>query len=138
MTQSFQGRCYCGAFSVSAKAQPVAKSYCHCTDCKRWTGSPLPAFVAFRTEDFKSEPALGQPFELVEGVKRWNCGTCGSPLAASFDYLPDQIYIPLGLFDQAESLQPEIHSHSYSELSWLHLNDGLERIPDTAREKLNK
>ena len=70
------------------------------------------------------------------GVRRWNCATCGAPLGAAFDYLQGQIYLPLGIIDQADALEPVLHSHHAARLPWLHLADDLPRSDGTARADL--
>ncbi|MEL6765720.1 MAG: GFA family protein [Pseudomonadota bacterium] len=130
------GRCYCGATTLSADASPFIVSYCHCEDCRRWTGAPLPAFVALPMGALKLTPEP-EPFSAVPGVKRWVCGVCGSPMAAHFDYLPDQIYVPIGVVDQAATLAPELHSHAHATLPWLHVADDLPRHSGSARDALN-
>jgi len=74
----------------------------------------------------------------VEGVHRWICTECGSPLMASFDYIPDQIFVPLGVLDDPEAFPPQIHCHTSSKLSWLHLSDDLPREAASARGDLRK
>ncbi|EBA08268.1 GFA family protein [Sagittula stellata] len=82
------GRCYCGALCISATEDPLTVAYCHCADCRRWTGSPLPAFAGIA--DAAVSLPKTDPLELSPGVQRWACGRCGSPLAARFAYLPGQ------------------------------------------------
>lgn len=129
-------RCYCGASRLEAN-DPLTVAYCHCADCKRWTGGPVGAFAAFAPDDLTIAPAWCLPVSLVEGVERWNCPKCHSPLAARFAYLPDQIYVPLGLFEDAEKLPPQIHCHGDSQISWLHLTDDLPRTGGSGRAALN-
>jgi len=57
-------------------------------------------------------------------------------LAACFDYLPGQVYIPIGILDQADHLAPKIHCHDDARLKWLHISDDLPRTGDTARAEL--
>ncbi|MEM9761172.1 MAG: GFA family protein [Pseudomonadota bacterium] len=130
------GRCYCGATTLTADASPLVVSYCHCEDCRRWTGAPLPAFVALPEGALTLTPEP-HPFSAVPGVKRWFCPRCGSPLAARFDYLPGQVYVPLGVVDQAAALAPELHSHADAALPWLHVADDLPRHSGSARDALN-
>jgi len=111
-------------------------AFCHCNDCQRWTGSPAPAFAAFDPADLTVEPALGSPVITNAGVERWNCAQCSSPLAATFDYIPNQLYVPLGLIDQADELPAEIHCFSEKQLPWLHIEDDAIRGTGTARENL--
>ena len=130
------GRCYCGEISFSSTRPPITVAFCHCKDCRRWTGSPAPAFAAFAPDAIKANPALGTPVVTNPGVARWNCTKCCSPLAATFDYIPDQIYVPLGLIDQADQLPAEIHCHSQQQLDWLHIEDEAIRGTGTARDEL--
>ncbi|MCV6583962.1 MAG: GFA family protein [Marinibacterium sp.] len=116
---------------------PQSVAYCHCSDCRRWTGAPVGAFVAVAPAQLRVSPPLGAPFSAVPGVDRWRCDRCGSPIAARFDYLPDQIYLPIGVMDQADALPPALHCHSASQLSWLHLTDGLPRNDGSGRDMLN-
>ena len=127
-----RGRCYCGHVSIEARAvQTVA--YCHCEDCKRWTGAPLPAFAAVSRDGLTCTPDLGEGRSFAPGVQRWNCPDCGSPLAATFDYLPGQTYIPLGLFDGLDALGPAVHCHADKQAAWLHISDDLPRRAGSAR-----
>jgi hypothetical protein len=131
--KDFSARCYCGACSLSITAPPQAVTYCHCVDCKRWTGAPAPAFAGF---DAQAIEGLGTARSHSPGVARWNCDDCGSPIAARFDYLPDQIYVPLGIIDQADSLPPSLHCHDAKRLAWLHPDD-LPRDAGSGRARLN-
>lgn len=131
------GRCYCGATLLSASKPPMIVSYCHCVDCRRWTGGPVAGFAAFAPDDLTITPALGAGRQHNPGVTRWNCGSCGSPIAAQFDYLPGQLYVSIGLLDQADLLKPQLHSHADQRLNWLDINDHLPRLHGSARDDLN-
>ncbi|WP_291731245.1 GFA family protein [Leisingera sp. F5] len=131
------GRCYCGAIRLKFSARPQTVAYCHCSDCRRWTGGPVGAFAAFDEADLRAEPGLGPAFSSQPGVSRWTCKDCGSPLAAAFGYLPGQIYVPVGILDQADELAPDIHCHERSRLPWLHFTDDLPRAEGSGRDALN-
>ncbi len=75
--------------------------------------------------------------EANPGVKRTFCSSCGSPLTGRYDYLPDQVYVPVGLLDQANEFPPSVHAHEGGRLKWLHIDDDLERLGTSARETLN-
>ena len=131
------GRCYCGATTIAAPGAPDIVTYCHCSDCKRWTGAPLPAFAAFAEGAVAFTPARGPMVSFAPGVERWFCRACGSPLAARFDYLPGQIYVPLGLIDQLDDLPPQGHAHFAARAAWLHVSDDATRDAGSARTRLN-
>ncbi|MDU8944568.1 GFA family protein [Ovoidimarina sediminis] len=130
------GRCYCGSVSVSADTAPRTVAYCHCADCRRLTGAPVAAFAAFLKGALRLAPEPAPAQQVTKGVKRCFCPDYGSPLAATFDYLPGQVYVPLGLLDQADDLQPDEHCHDAARLSWLHIADDRPRSQGSARGRL--
>jgi len=137
---AYAGRCYCGAVHVSAKAAPQTVALCHCEDCRRATGAPVGAFAAFAESDVDLRGTGASEIRtanVTPGATRLFCGVCGSPIAASYDYLPEQIYIPLGILDQAGDLAPEVHAHCDDRLPWLHIDDTAERFPASSRAALN-
>lgn len=95
----------------------------------------MAVFAAFAADDLGITPDPG-PVSANPGVERWFCRKCGSPLAARFAYLPDQIYVPIGILDQADNMAPELHCHADSRLPWLHIDDDLERNGASGRASL--
>lgn len=130
------GRCYCGSVRLQADAPPEAVCYCHCEDCRRVTGAPVAAFACFPADAVKVEPDPGRR-SAVPGVHRRFCTDCGSPLTAEFEYLPGQVYVPVGVMDDASALAPELHAHADRCLSWLHIADDLPRSNGSARTELS-
>ncbi|MGI9408847.1 MAG: GFA family protein [Hyphomicrobiaceae bacterium] len=131
------GRCYCGATTIAATQAPTIVAYCHCVDCRRVTGAPVAAFAAFDETAVRFSPTEGQQVSVNAGATRTFCPQCGSPLAGRYDYLPGQIYIALGILDQANDLAPNLHAHEGQRLTWLHIDDDLERIASTSRACLS-
>ncbi|MGH1423164.1 MAG: GFA family protein [Pseudooceanicola sp.] len=123
--------------SLRISGHPLAVAYCHCIDCRRWTGAPVAAFAAVTPDAVRSVPDLGVGSSVSPGVRRWNCADCGSPLACTFDYLPDQVYVPVGIIDQAAELAPQTHSYEDARLPWLHIQDDLPRADGSGRAMLN-
>jgi hypothetical protein len=58
MTATMTGRCLCGhvAYEIVGPVGPA--TYCHCTDCRRCTGSALGVGVQSRVDP--SLPAFGR------------------------------------------------------------------------------
>lgn len=131
------GRCYCGVTTFTTTEEPQTVAYCHCDDCRRATGGPVAAFAALDERAVKFSPDEGRKVAVNPGVTRTFCADCGSSLTGRYDYLPGQVYISLGVIDQANDLAPRVHSHELERLSWLHIDDDLERVAQTARSKLN-
>lgn len=133
----FTGRCYCGAKTISVSAPPVTVAYCHCSDCRRMTGAPVAAFAAFAEGTVAVSPDEGRRVSLSPGVTRSFCEHCGSSLTGRYDYLPRQVYLAVGLFDQINELVPQVHAHHDSKVEWLHLEDQVARAEGSARTNLN-
>lgn len=43
----------------------------------------------------------------------------------TYDYLPNMVYVSLGVLNDAENLAPVTHAHFGSKYSWLHISDDL-------------
>jgi len=130
------GRCYCGATTIRAAQMPREIAYCHCTDCRRVTGAPVAAFAAFDEAAITFSPNEGRSVAANPGVMRTFCADCGSPLAGRYEYLPGQVYVAIGVLDQASDLAPQLHAHESQRLKWLHIDDDLERFAMTSRSRL--
>lgn len=121
---------------MTATARPIQVSYCHCSDCRRLSGAPVAAFAAFAPHQVHFTPSRGPRKSATPGVDRWFCLDCGTQLCATYDYLPDQLYVPIGLLDQAAELAPSSHSHADGQMPWLHIHDELPRDTASGRERL--
>ena len=133
------GRCYCGAVSIAAQTKAQTVTYCHCDDCRRVTGAPVTAFAAFALDDVAlaaTEPDTIRHVSHTQGVERWFCGACGSPLKAWFTYLPDQAFLPLGVLDQAPDMSPRLHCFANDAMPWLKIDDDLPRAIDSGADIL--
>lgn len=124
----FHARCYCGSQRLTFGGPAEVVAYCHCSDCKRWTGSPLPAYAAFAPLHVSLNAGGLQEKSHATGVTRWNCPDCGSPIMATFDYTPDQVYVPLGVIEEAGALPPQLHCHAEHALHWLPADDATPRV----------
>ena len=107
---------------------------CDCSDWRRSTGAPVAAFAAF--DEAAVLPDLPGHVLQIGGVRRWTCARCGAPLGAAFDDGPGQVFVPVGVLDQAEAMAPVLHSHHASRPVWLNIDDDLPRSAGTARTHL--
>ncbi|MEL6610385.1 MAG: GFA family protein [Pseudomonadota bacterium] len=129
-------QCYCGAVQIVARADPITVAYCHCASCRRHSGAPVSAFAAFAESDVTMTPEEGPTAGTAPGVSRGFCAKCGSPTLARYDYLPGQVYVPVGLFEDPNAIAPESHSHTGEQVTWLCLADDLPRDNASGRARL--
>ena len=50
MTNTYQGKCFCGAVSVEATGEPQVMGYCHCASCRSWSAAPVNAFTLWAAD----------------------------------------------------------------------------------------
>lgn len=89
-----RGRCLCGAVTVEVGRHRAAVGACHCSRCRRWTGSAL---FSFETDELTYEgPVRLWRHEIAE---RAFCGECGTLLWLKDFEGPWEPQV--GLFDRA-------------------------------------
>ena len=121
------GGCLCGEVRYSTTGEAVLVEFCHCRSCRHAVGAPLMAWAAFARGKF--EITAGNPidYESSPGVVRTFCGRCGTSLTLADERFPDEVYISIGSFDDAERLPPEFHIWRSHRISWLETSDRMPR-----------
>ena len=133
-TTPITGGCLCGAVRFRVTAEPLAAYYCHCSMCRRWSGSTFGVGVTVPMEGFaftKGEPAA---YESTPGNLRLFCGACGSSLANRVADDPKLIEYQPGCLDDPNAIRPELHMHTSTQVSWCKIDDGLPRHAEGAPE----
>ena len=120
----YSGGCLCGDVRYEAKGESSQIAICHCSQCKRWSGSAFMIGAEFTTDTvvWNKNPAF---FALNDTCNCSFCPKCGSSLA--WHYSGGQVWITLGSLDDPEQLKPQFHQFTGKELSWAHLDDDLPR-----------
>ena len=86
------GGCMCGAVRYEVEGEPYQSGLCHCTKCRKLTGSIFSATANWRRSKFKMDGEIG----IYD--KRSFCPICGSRL---FFMLDDTVEVFIGTLDQA-------------------------------------
>ena len=88
--------CNCGAIRIEARGQPARVGLCHCTTCRKASGTPFTASGIWGATDVT---VLGDTASWKDStVARHFCPSCGSAVFGAFDGV---IAIGLGAFDVA-------------------------------------
>jgi hypothetical protein len=110
------GGCLCGAIRYSIEGEPFHVGRCHCTDCRRESGSTYTIYGQWPREAFSVDGEYG----TYEG--RSFCPRCGSSL---FTLDEEGVEIRLGSLDDAPfELRPEAEVWIKRREPWLHPVDG--------------
>ncbi len=87
------GRCLCGAVRYVVRGEPLHVGLCHCTDCRKESGSAFTVYAQWPRDAFELSG------ELAAYGDRSFCPRCGSRLG-SFDD-DDRVEICIGSLDDA-------------------------------------
>ncbi len=128
----YSGECLCGACRyVITGPTPKAMYLCHCSRCRKETGTVHGATVFFNDAELswdKGEDNLS--YFHLEGTRknRSFCKTCGSPLPRLEG--DKDVVLPAGTLDDDTSLEPTAHIHYASRSSWESKLGNLERFDE--------
>lgn len=126
-----QGRCLCGGVRYEARFRPDAVYYCHCSQCRRATGSSFATNVAIARRELKITAGedLIRSYTSTPGKHRNFCSNCGSPLYSEYLDDPDTLYLRVGTLDDDGELSACAHIWAESKASWYEIRDRLPRHP---------
>lgn len=93
-----RGSCSCGACQYLFSTEIEFCSYCHCSICRKLTGSAFAAYGEIPVSAFEWEykDKKTKSFNPTPDTTRYFCGDCGSFLASTHIEATDRIYLSLG------------------------------------------
>ena len=123
------GECNCGAVAFEADAELTDVYMCHCSICRRFTGSNGIAVVLVNKDAFRwvrGEDHIASWSKPGADWHGWFCRACGSPLPGEND--PTRLFIPAGLISKGgERLKVVHHVWVDSRAPWDVIGDDGER-----------
>ena len=127
MTNTRTAKCCCGACSVTVEGEPSLNAICHCSSCKRRTGSAFGWSAYFPDAAIVGQTGTLNVYEKSgeAGYRRYFCARCGTTLYwKSLGFLPDQTGIAGGCFAGDPLPAPNISSSESGRCAWLSLPEG--------------
>ncbi len=131
-TDTYTGKCFCGAVEFTVTGDASAAGYCHCDSCRHWSAGPVNAFTLWPPEAVQVTSGvenIGSYSKTPQSNRKW-CMTCGGHLFTE--------HPTMGLTDVYAALIPEfpveagVHVH-YQE-SRLRIPDGVPKLRDVPEE----
>lgn len=121
------GRCLCEGVRFEVRIRAGAVYYCHCSQCRRASGSSFAtnAAVAARDLVITAGRELIKAYSSSPGKHRNFCSRCGSPLYSEYVDDPETVYLRIGTLDDNGELSACAHIHTASRASWFVIRDGL-------------
>ena len=119
------GGCRCGAVRYTVPDAFVYALNCHCSRCRRATGSAFKPFGGIERPHVRL--TSGDDRLLVVGLGDCHdvrCGACGSLL---YSIVREGLWahVAYGTLDEAPSLRPTAHIQVASKAPWFDITDGL-------------
>jgi hypothetical protein len=118
--------CLCGGVTYEITGPIRRTRYCHCGDCRKFSGTAHAAWGLVET----GHMVVGRMDVSVTKYDSGNgrrvfCGSCGSPLWYEPTDHPQFRGVPLGVIDDEGVPPPEMHVWVGSKVSWESISDAL-------------
>ncbi|MGO4502864.1 MULTISPECIES: GFA family protein [unclassified Dyella] len=119
------GQCYCGAVRYQVQDAFLYAANCHCSQCRRTTGSAFKPFAGIEREHLAL--IQGEDSLLIVGDPTGHdahCGRCGS-LLYSVVRDGEFVHVAMGTLVDAPSIRPSKHIFVGSKAPWFEITDDL-------------
>lgn len=130
--KTHQGKCFCGAVTLTVSGEPAAMGYCHCSSCREWSAGPVNAFSLWPTQNVKitkGADMLGAYNKTPGSTRKW-CKKCGGHVLTE--------HPTFGLTDVYVAVLPELKFkpalHVHYQETVLKMRDGLPKQKDMPKE----
>lgn len=126
------GGCYCGAVRYAVDDAFLYAANCHCSQCRRATGSAFKPFAGIGSERLTLE--AGADSLLIHGGEAAHdvhCRICGSLLYSMLDH-GRRAHVAMGTLIDAPSIRPGAHIFVGSKAPWHEITDTLPQYAEHA------
>lgn len=125
MPKTLAGKCYCGAVHYEVADAFRYAMNCHCSNCRRTTGSAFKPFAGIERE--KLAVTQGEDKLMIYGDDKTNnthCRPCGSLL---YSVVRDGafVHVTMGTLVDAPLIRPSGHIFVGSKAPWFTITDDL-------------
>ncbi|MBX4956070.1 GFA family protein [Rhizobium lentis] len=119
------GKCLCGQVQISVRGEALRVGICHCTDCRKESGSAFTFYGIWPAGQFEYSG------ETAEFRGRHFCTSCGARLFSVDD---EEAEIKLGILSEAPTpLVPRYELWIKRRETWLRPVDGAEQHEEDRR-----
>ncbi|EUB98992.1 glutathione-dependent formaldehyde-activating GFA [Rhizobium sp. CF080] len=119
------GQCYCGAVAYEVEDAFVYAANCHCSNCRRTTGSAFKPFAGIERQKFAV--VKGEDDLLIFGDAEnhdAHCKVCGSLLYSRVRETA-WVHVAMGTLVDAPIIRPTHHIFVGSKAPWYEITDDL-------------
>lgn len=127
-----RGKCNCGAVAFEVAGELRDVFVCHCSICRRFTGSNGIAILVVPREAFRwtqGEEHVATWKKPDADWEAWFCSICGSSLPGVND--PSTLFVPAGLiYEGGDALRVAHHVWVGSKAPWDEIGDSGKQHPE--------
>ena len=122
-----KGSCGCGGVRYELSGPIAMSRYCHCENCRKFSGTGQSAWGLAQTGDFRvvAQTTDVTKYDAGSGGLRVFCSACGSPLWFEPSGMPEFRGVALGSIDEGEVAEPASHLWVRSSPDWETIVDDL-------------
>jgi hypothetical protein len=123
--RKLSGKCLCGAVQYAVADEFRYAANCHCSNCRRATGSAFKPFAGIESD--KLALTEGADKLLIFGGESnhdAHCSVCGS-LLYSLVRNGSYVHVPMGTLVDTPAIRPTAHIFVGSKAPWFAITDGL-------------
>jgi hypothetical protein len=121
LVMPLSGGCLCGAVRYSYEGSVAKAVYCHCSDCRRTTGSAFNVGLGVSAAGLSVTGALERFTKCGDSgteLTRHFCGACGSPLFTTSPKHAQTVFLKAGSLDDSSVVVPGAESWVSSAVPW--------------------
>lgn len=126
------GGCHCGAVRFAFDTEPRDIGYCHCSHCRRLTGSAFAAYCEVPDRNLNVTAGLERIVRYAATAKldKHFCGACGVTLFTRHRSFAGSTYVALGVLDDDAGIAPAYHQFVASKAKWYEIGDALPQFAE--------
>jgi len=123
----YHGSCLCGEVTYSFEGEVGDYGYCHCSKCRKASGTAFSANAEVSLETFELDDPKNylSEYESSSGTHRFFCSNCGSPVYTMKDKSPDLARVRLGSLDTDFDKKASRHTFVGDKALWHEITDEL-------------
>ncbi len=125
MSRMLAGKCYCGAVEYAVADAFLYAANCHCSNCRRTTGSAFKPFAGIERSKLKVTKGSGDLSIFGKpDANNTHCRACGS-LLYSVVRAGAYVHVAMGTLVDAPAIRPSKHIFVGSKAPWFTITDDL-------------
>lgn len=132
MKTPYKGGCLCGEIAYECTLKPELMYYCHCTDCRKTSGTAFHAGMYMKRSGFEltsgSLRSYATTADSGRTIVRYFCGHCGTHIYSDKGSDTPMLSLKAGSLDDPEIFIPDTEIWTLSKVQWADLPEDLERF----------